>query len=249
MLNHKLTKLPGIVRGHFARNSKVLEPVNIKELNLDVTKLKGYLQTYLSAERLSYYSETSTQNLELESGFSEWWVANATNGIRIGEGHCPVDVLTGNKSGIDVMCVCLNGNQTNEKSIMQNFSNSGENLDIYFSDGRWKEAMALYIKDYNKKIQHFCKQYNSDKLYYLVFISTNQHVYASSFKININALANIRETGVTPQKKSLNCMNFIDSKYGTTKLYKSKKRLELRFNKNILHCDNTIELYHKTDNN
>ena len=37
--------------------------------------------------------------------------------------------------------------------------------------------------------------------------------------------------------------NVIEDKYGTTKLYKSKKRMELRFYKNILDCHNTIEVY------
>jgi hypothetical protein len=244
-INH-VTKLQKLVRGYLTRNSKVLEPVNIKSLNLDISRLRDYVKSYLSDDRLNYYSETSTQNLELESGFSEWWVAKSTYGTRIGEGHCPVDVLTKDNLGIDVMCVCLNGNQTNEKSIMQNFSNSGQHLDTYFSDGRWREAMLLYVKDYSQKIRLFCQQYNSNKLYYLVFISTNKCVYLSSFRINIQALVNIRETGITPQKKSLTCINFIDPRYGTTKLYKSKKRLELRFNKNLLQCDNTLELYCST---
>lgn len=37
--------------------------------------------------------------------------------------------------------------------------------------------------------------------------------------------------------------NFIDDAYGNVKLYKSKKRLELQLNKNILNLKFSIKLY------
>jgi len=42
--------------------------------------------------------------------------------------------------------------------------------------------------------------------------------------------------------KSINIKNFIDDKYGNVKLYKSKKRLELRIKKNVINSFNTIKI-------
>lgn len=56
----------------------------------------------------------------------------------------------------------------------------------------------------------------------------------SVFKLNLNCICNIRYEGITRQKKSINFTGFIDKKFGTTKLYKSKKRLEIRFTNNII---------------
>ena len=42
--------------------------------------------------------------------------------------------------------------------------------------------------------------------------------------------------------KSINIKNFIDDKYGNVKLYKSKKRLELRIKKDVINSFNTIQI-------
>ena len=79
---------------------------------------------------MEYYKSTSTQNLNLEDGFMEFITAKCINGKRVGEGNCPIDIVKDDK-GIDVLCVCLSGKrkQTNEKSIMREFKNCGNNLD------------------------------------------------------------------------------------------------------------------------
>ena len=45
------------------------------------------------------------------------------------------------------------------------------------------------------------------------------------------------------QQKSILIQKFINNKYGNVKLYKSKKRIELRFTKEILNMFNTIIIY------
>ena len=60
---------------------------------------------------------------------------------------------------------------------------------------------------------------------------------------NLNAIVNIKDLGFTKQEKSIKFKNVINDKYGTTKLYKSKKRMEIRFHKNLLDCHNTVTLY------
>lgn len=49
--------------------------------------------------------------------------------------------------------------------------------------------------------------------------------------------------GFTKTNKSILIDNFIDKKLGDVKLYKSKKRLELRLCKDIINSDCSVKLY------
>ena len=75
-----------------------------------------------------------------------------------------------------------------------------------------------------------------------MYISTDVNVYMSVFKINLECILNIKYDNISSQKKSIKFKGFIDDKFGTTTLFKSKKRLEIRLNKDILICYNTIKL-------
>lgn len=229
-------------RGCHLRSRKLLEPCNISEIGVDIEKLKECLiNGYLTPYRMEYYQSTATKNLNLEDGFMEFITASCINGERVGEGNCPVDIVKGEK-GIDVLCVCLNRNQTNEKSIMQNFSECGNNLDNLFENGKFKEALGVYIKEYYKKLLGAKKTKNLNQLYYCAFISTDVNVYMTVFKLNLDCIVNIKYETITKQKKSIKFKGFIDDKFGTTTLFKSKKRLEIRFYRDILDCPNTIKI-------
>lgn len=220
----------------------VIEQVNINNLDININELKILINKYMEP-RIEYYESTNTKNLEIESGFSEWWISKVSNGIKIGDGNCPFDILTSKNKGIDVMCMCINGNYSNEKSIIQNFKDSGNNLDYYFSNKNYNEAINIFLESYKKKIINFQNEKKCKEIYYLSFISSSKHVYLSVFKININNIIYTIEDGVTRQGKSINIKYLIDEKYGSTKLYKSKKRIELRLNKNILSSPYTIIIY------
>ena len=235
-------KIQSCWRGYIFRIKKVLEPVNINELGINVLQLKECLEIdYLTQGRMEYYKSTATQNLILEDGFMEFITSKCIDGYRVGEGNCPIDVVKNDK-GIDVLCVCLNGTQTNEKSIMQNFSKCGNNLDNLFETGKYHESLNIFIKEYYKKLLQAIKTKQLSKLYYCAFISTDKNVYMSTFKINIEFLLNVKYKNITKQQKSITFKGFIDDKFGITTLFKSKKRLEIKLNKEIINCFNTIQI-------
>lgn len=187
-----IIKIQSCWRGYNFRIKKVLEPCNIDELCIDIPKLKECLEKdYLTQGRMEYYKSTSTQNLNLEDGFMEFITAKCMNGVRVGEGHFPIDIVKDDK-GIDVLCVCLNGIQTNEKSIMQNFSTCGNHLDNLFEDGKYQEALLVFIKEYHKKLLNAKQTKKIKKLYYCAFISTDTNVYLSVFKINLDCILNMK---------------------------------------------------------
>jgi len=229
-------------RGYSNRSKNVLEPCNPSELDIDYKKLEECLRNdYLTQGRMEYYKNTSTKNLTLEDGFMEYILAKCIDGDRVGEGNCPVDVVK-NDFGIDVLCVCLKGNKTNEKSIMQNFGECGKNLDSYFVNEKYQEALYLFKKEYYKKLFTAKTTKKLNRLYYCAFISTDINIYLSVFKINIEHILNMKYETITKTKKNIKFKGFINKKLGMSTLYKSKKRLEIRLSKNVIECFNTIKI-------
>ena len=236
-------KIQALWRGHNLRKKDFLEPCDPNELGINVLKINETLKTdYFRPTRMRYINSTRTKNLKLEDGLMEFIVADSMNGKHVGDGHYPIDVVKEEK-GIDVLCVCLNGNQTNEKSLTQSFKDSADELELFFKEKKTREAIELYKRIWYKKLCQAKKEHNLKKLYYLGFISTNTKIYMSVFKINLDAIFNIKDLGFTKQAASINFENVIEDQYGKTKLYKSKKRMEVRFKKSILECFNTIEIY------
>lgn len=242
LIEPRIIQFQAHCRGVLHRNKKVLELCDVSEIDIDIPKLQECLTNgYFTPYRMEYYKSTSTQNLNLEDGFMEFITADCLSGKRVGEGHCPIDI-TKNDFGIDVLCVCLNGTYTNEKSIMQNFSKCGNNLDTLFEKNQFQEALNIYITEYYNKLLSAKKTKNLNKLYYCAFISTNMHVYIAVFKINLDSIANIKYDKVSKQLKSIKFHGFIGDQYGTTILFKSKKRLEIRLHKDILKSPYVVQL-------
>lgn len=131
---------------------------------------------------------------------------------------------------------------TNEKSIMQNFKSCGNELDNLFSKDYLEELFYNYIQVYKNKIKNAMKKFNLEKIYYLAFITVKNNIYISLLKINVDNIDHTKIDNDKHNSKSINITNFIDKSYGNVKLYKSKKRLELRFNKNIIYDTFTIKL-------
>lgn len=236
-----IVKIQRWFRCHLHQKLKVCNPCSIPHI-FQIENIRSYIQTdYLTPGRIEYYESTSTSNYTLEDGFMEYIVAKSIGGKRVGEGHSPIDVINElHQIGIDVVCLNCNGNKTNEKSIMQNFNSSGETLDILFHEEKYQDAIEMYKLDYYKKIKNAINIYNLKHMYYLIFISIKNNIYLSCFNIDVNAVPNIKYDKVT--SKSIKVSNFIDDLFGDVKLYISKKRLELRLNKNIINHKNTIKL-------
>ena len=217
----------------------VIQLINPNILGINFNELAKTLAQEFSPLKLEYLRSISTGNLKLEDGFIEYLVSKNMKAEHIGEGHYPVDIKKDNK-GIDVLCVCMNRSCSNEKSIIQNFKGAGKNLDIHFENGDYKKALDLYKDEYYFKLTDAIKEKKLEEIYYCAFISTNTSIYMSVFKLDIEKIKTIDYTNAT--KTSINFNGFIDDKYGSTKLYKSKKRLELRFKKELLNNENTIKI-------
>ena len=222
--------------------NEVLELCSIPD-TINIQEIKKHINSYM-VSRVSYYRDKKRAPF-IEDEFSEYYVAKSSGGIEIGGGSCAMDVQI-KDIGIDVMCVIMNKNSSNEKSLIQNFSSSGENLDTLFKNKKDNEAVNLYTSQYLKKLLDVKKDKLLKELYILAFISTIKDVFIACFKINIENIENISSGGFVKNKNT--CVNiiinnFIDPLYGNVKLYKSKKRMELRLLPNILKSEHIIKIY------
>jgi len=211
---------------------------------VNVEQLKKFVTDYL-APRISFYQETK-KKMVVESAFSEYFIAKSTEGVEIGGGHCPMDVRTFTGDGIDAMCLCFNGSQTNEKSVIQNFSVSGKALDGLFAEKKDVEALALYKTDLKKKWSDVKRDKDLADLYYACFTSTDTSVYLTFLKIDpeqIDAVESGGFRGASKESKNILVKNFIDPAIGIVTLYKSKKRIELRLKDDMVNSEHTVELY------
>jgi len=216
------------IRGYLSRKHVFTIVKNFTNL-LDINKLSDMVKNEFENTVRGKLAKERNSKLKIDSDISEFWIQKCiNNGEHVGNGSSPIDVLN-KQIAIDVGCLCLNNNNTNEKSIIQNFKTSGNSLDTYFEENKDEHALELFINDIKKKFK-----YTEKEKYYFIFISTNTEVYLSVLKINVNKLEFVTSNGFTPKKKSIKTNGFIHNKYGSVTLYKSKKRLELRLSKNIL---------------
>ena len=208
-------------------------------------KIEEDIKKYMKP-REEYYKHKN-RSPYVEDEFSEYFTARATSGCEIGSGHCAMDVKTKNDEGVDAMCVIMNKDISNEKSIIQNFVSSGSDLDTLFKEKKDHEAVGLFMNDYKKKLEKVKENKNLKDLYILAFISTDTDIYIACFKIDIEKITFVKSGGFVEGKKEnyVNILidNFIDSNIGKVTLYKSKKRVELRLKKQLLQEEHVYKIF------
>lgn len=221
---------------------EMLELCKIPE-SLNIEQIKDYVYHYMTP-RIPFYHDTDRAPF-IEDEFSEYFIAKSSGGTVIGNGNCAMDVQTKDNEGIDVMCVVMNRKQSNEKSIIQNFSVSGVDLDTLFKNEKHEEAVKLYTEQYSKKLTNVKTDKKLTDLYILAFVSTKQDVFLVCFKMNIDNIKHISSGGFvnTASAKNIIIQHFINTSYGNVKLYKSKKRIELRLLDNVLKSEHAVKIY------
>jgi hypothetical protein len=225
-------------------NNNVLTLCPIPE-SINIDKIKEDISNYMEHRKTFY--ESTKRSPYIEDEFSEYFTALASGGTEIGRGHCGMDVKTKNNEGIDVMCIIMNKDVSNEKSIIQNFASSGANLDTLFKEKKHEEAVELFMNDYKKKLENVKEEKNINDMFILAYISTNVDIYLVFLKIHISRIPFVASGGFVEGKKD-KCVNilvdnFIDPNIGKVTLYKSKKRVELRLKKEILQEKYIYKIY------
>lgn len=222
----------------------VLEEVKLEELNeIFDENSKKVFDFLLQRTVISYPEFLPGQNnnaLYLEKKQCEQWIVQSLGLKPVGEGSYPIDGID-DKNGYDVSSLALGqtpktkkmNSQTGEKSLGQkfddeNFGEDGENLDGLFKSKDYVKIISAWKKILKKKWSETIKDQKLENLYLINLISykPEDKMFIVLLKINYEKLDNISEDKRTD--KSVWVKNFIDPKIGDAKIYKSKKRLELR---------------------
>jgi len=224
----------------------ILEPCSIPDF-INIETLKTYVKKDIEGNN-EYFDDLNITYKISDPKKAEWILNKAiTNGKLIGNGNTNADIQVGDKTLIDVSVLTLNGNHTNEKSIIQNFL-SGYNLDSLFKDEKGDDIVKLF----KEKLIDKYKNCDNKDIYYMVFICKGKNVYITTLKLNQKNINNMEfdqfinvasKNGKKYEPKNIIVANFINKQYGNVRLYKSKKRLELRLNKDIINNTCSSKLY------
>lgn len=173
----------------------------------------------------------------------EQWFTQALNVKPVGAGSYPVDIYNDREHwGADIKMLNIKvddlGNVRNlesgEASLGQNFSDAGINLDVLFSSKNYEEIKDKWVRLYKKKYGDLKKDYPFIKKVFYFFIlrpgvqKVGTDFYFAGAVLNLKNLNSVSVDKERTTNNSVFLNNFISSDYGNTKIYKAKKRLELR---------------------
>lgn len=183
--------------------------------------------------------------MQMTKEFLEACISQACNLNKIGSGSYPIDVYSEKQYGADIKFVTskidsdgnFNSSTSGETSLGQNFSDSEEStLDELFKNKLGQKILDKWSEILQGKYEKPIKEFKLKSIYYFIFVRGGNNIFLSIAKVNKNNIKNLKASKLT--EKSLFVTNFIDEKYGNSKIYKSKKRMELRVNPKNLQKDN-----------
>ena len=224
----------------------VINPLSSKELLgfLD-DKSKNIIKYFLIKSLFAQPEPKVGQRqlpIQIPKEHIEQWFTQSLNVKPVGAGSYPIDIYNEReKWGADIkmLNVKLNSSgqisnsDSGEASLGQKFEGPGIHLDAMFAKGKYEEIKDSWTKLYNEKYESLNKTYKVKKIYYFFILRPGTQIEGADFYftgavLNLKNLNKVKVNKKRTTKKSVFLDDFIDNEYGNTKIYKAKKRLELR---------------------
>lgn len=226
----------------------VLKPLSKTELEIifDETS-KKVIEFYLKRALLAQPERIDNQSIlpiQIPKEHLEQYIVQAIGATPVGAGSYGVDIIKENDFGADIKmlsCKLKDGKLTNadsgETSLAQNFKDTGTSLDQLFKTKDYTTIIDGWKQIIINKLQKVLFEHSVDKIYYLFILRASSTFYLCGLKVNLEEIENIcplilnpgtNKEHVKASDSSLYLDNYIDSNLGNVKIYKSKKRLELR---------------------
>ncbi len=229
---------------------QVLEFLPKKEIEKFIDKnaydVINYLLKKVAFSQPEVRDKSELSGIQITKEFLEDWIAQACDLKKVGAGNYPIDVYMDKKYGIDVKFLTTKTDSkgsfikshSNETSLSQNFKLVGVSLDQMFEKKEHKEILSQWVKVLQDKLKKPMKDFELKDLYYFIFLRSGNKIYLSIAKVDYLNLKNLSVNKAT--QTSIFVDNFIESKYGNVKIYKSKKRMELRLLPHNLQNDDKL---------
>ncbi|MGL5712784.1 MAG: hypothetical protein ACRCX2_07175 [Paraclostridium sp.] len=163
----------------------------------------------------------------------EQWIVQAIGGKPVGAGSYAIDIVH-EDSGIDVKMLAAkstkNGELANsdsgETSLAQKFTDSGADLDTLFKEKKFDEIVDGWKDILSKKLNRVCTEQSLNKIYYFFILRSESKFHLCATQVNISEIENLSVLRGTDSSVFVD--GLIDERFGNGKIYKAKKRLELR---------------------
>ena len=222
----------------------ILRPLPKEELNNFFSEhslkvIQYFMNTSLFAQP-EVYKDKESLPIQIPKEHLEQWFVQALQVEAVGAGSYPIDILKPNEWGADVkMLSCKvdkNSNLTNgdsgETSLAQKFKGTGISLDDMFKQEQYQEIIDGWTSIWRDKLLSVRVEKSIERVYYFFFLrGSKKESYICAFEvdidtINTNTISQRDKNSEIKQSVFLN--GVIDARYGNSKIYKAKKRLELR---------------------
>ena len=169
----------------------------------------------------------------------EQWIVQSLGVKPIGAGSYPVDVVGVNWAADIKMLSCkldkegkLTNEDSGETSLAQKFSDDifgNSTLDDLFKEKKYNFILNKWLEVFKNKYKILKNDYPEVKsTYYFIVLRAGSKFYLSGLRVELNNIKNVTLNKDRTTSKSVFENGFIDKNYGYCKVYKSKKRLELR---------------------
>ncbi|KAB2387537.1 hypothetical protein COM05_14370 [Bacillus toyonensis] len=216
----------------------VLEPLTSLELNeifdTHAIQVIDYFMRKAMFAQPECMPGQSPLPIQIPKEHIEQWVVQAIGASPVGAGSYAVDVLKEGEFGADVkMLSCkltkqnkLANSQSGETSLAQKFKDTGDSLDQLFSQKQYEKILTDWTSIVQKKLQKVITEKKVPNIYYFFILRAGINFYLCGLKVHMDRLNNVSVQDAT--KDSIFIKDYIAEKYGAVKIYKAKKRLELR---------------------
>lgn len=173
--------------------------------------------------------------IQITKEFLEQWIAQGLDWKIVGSGSYPIDVYSEtDKCGADVKFMsatilddgCFTRDQSGETSLGQKFTGSGNELDQDFASKSHDKILDGWRHILYEKINTPIRDYGLSQIYYFIFIRGGDSINLAVAKVDVDKIHDIKVDRATGSSVFVN--GFIDDEYGNVKIYKAKKRMELR---------------------
>lgn len=215
----------------------MLTPLNKNKLNelFDEDALK-VLRFYMKKAMISQPEilvGQSPLSVQVPKEHIEQWIVQAIGGKPVGAGSYAVDIIH-NNIGIDVKMLAAkttkNGelatSDSGETSLAQKFTHSGVDLDILFKEKKYNEIVDGWKDILYNKLSRVCKEQSLHTIYYFFILRSDSKFHLCAAEVDISKIDNLKVLRGTDSSVFID--GLIDERFGNAKIYKAKKRLELR---------------------
>ena len=224
--------------------SFVLTPLTLIELETffddkALTVINYFLKKSLISQPEKLLSQIEDLPIQIPKEHIEQWIVQALGAQPLGAGSYPVDVITANWGADVKMLSCKvnpDGNLTNadsgETSLAQKFGDGnfgdGNTLDDLFAQREYEFIWSKWKEILIAKYQKVEDDHNITDIYYFIVLRAGNIFHLCGLKVDLSNLVDTTINNTRSTNDSIWIKEFIEDDYGHIKIYKAKKRLELR---------------------